>query len=99
MLDNSLYPEAVGHHTTLTVQLIVQGIDLSLLLPLSFVLGYLLLRKRFLGYLFAPGYLVFLSLLMMALVGKIVYVGILGYNIIPVIFIIPVIEIISIICV
>ncbi|MAO64600.1 MAG: hypothetical protein CL666_06345 [Balneola sp.] len=94
LLDGSIYPSAVEHYTTL----IVQGLDLSILLPLAFVSGYLLLKKEPGGYLLAPIYLIFLSILMAALIAKIVYMGLVGYNIIPVIFIIPVIEIIAITC-
>ena len=50
------------------------------------------------GFLLAPVYLVFLSLLLTALVGKIIYLGIMGFNIIPVVFIIPVITAESIVC-
>ena len=95
LLDGSIYPKAVEHYTTL----IVQGIDLGLLLPLSFVSGYLLIRKRPLGFLVAPAYLVFLSLLMIALLAKITYMGIMGYSIIPAIFIIPLLAGISVLCV
>lgn len=94
LLDGSIYPKAVEHYTTL----IVQGIDLGLLLPLAFIAGYLAIRKKPLGFLLAPSYLVFLSLLMTALIAKIIYMGITGYNVIPVIFIIPILDLMSIIC-
>ena len=77
---------------------IVQGLDLGLLLPLSFVTGLLIIKKRPFGYLLAPVYLVFLSLLMTALIAKIIAMGMVGSNIIPSIFIIPLIWIITITC-
>jgi hypothetical protein len=94
LANGSIYPKAVEHYTTL----IVQGIDLGLLLPLSWVSGYLLLKKEFYGFLLAPAYLVFLSLLMIALNAKIIYLGIMGYPIIPAVFIIPTLALLSIIC-
>lgn len=94
LLDGSIYPREVQHYTTL----IVQGLDLGLLLPLCFVTGILLIKKRPMGFLLAPVYLVFLSLLMTALVAKIVAMGLVGAAIIPAVFIIPAITLISIIC-
>ncbi|MFO7729973.1 MAG: hypothetical protein R6V86_04315 [Spirochaetia bacterium] len=94
LLDGSIYPVELQHYTTL----IVQGLDLGLLLPLSFVSGFLLLKKRPLGYLLVPVYLVFLSLLMTALSAKIVAMGIAGVNIIPAVFVIPTVLLITLIC-
>ncbi len=93
LLDGSIYPKAVEHYTTL----IVQGFDLGIALPLSFVIGLLLFKRQPFGYLLGPIYLVFLSLLMTALVAKLVYLGIFGYTIFPAIIIIPLFQIISII--
>lgn len=92
LIDGTIIPEQAEHYTTL----IVQGLDLGLLLPLSFLAGWLFYFKRPFGYLLAPVYLGFLSLLMTALVAKIIAMGLIGQNIIPVIFIIPVIALISI---
>ncbi len=94
LLNGSIYPESLQHYTTL----IVQGLDLGLLLPLSFVSGLLLIQRRPMGYLLAPAYLVFLSLLMTALVAKIIAMSMLGVNVIPVIFIIPTILLFTILC-
>jgi hypothetical protein len=94
LLDGSIFPKEVEHYTTL----IVQGMDLGLLLPLAFVSGLLLIRKTRFGYLLGPTYLVFLSLLMTALTGKIIAMGLAGYNIIPVIFIIPTFTIVATVC-
>lgn len=94
LLKGTVIPESVEHYTTL----IVQGLDLGLLLPLAFVSGVLFIQKKPLGYLMAPAYLVFLSILMTALVAKIIAMGMLGQNIIPVVFIIPVITLVSIVC-
>ena len=85
LLDGSIYPQSLEHYTTL----IVQGLDLGLLLPLAFVSGILLLQRQPWGYLLAPVYFVFLSILMTALTAKIIAMGLDGYNIIPVVFIIP----------
>ena len=94
LLDGSIYPAQLQHYTTL----IVQGLDLGLLLPLSLVSGILLLKKRPMGYLLVPVYLVFLSLLMTALTAKIIAMALTGVNVIPVIFIIPTILVITIVC-
>ncbi len=94
LLDGSIYPVALEHYTTL----IVQGFDLGLLLPLSAISGVLLIQKKAWGFLLGPIYMVFLSLLMTALCAKIIAMGILGYNIIPAVFIIPVFTAISILC-
>lgn len=93
LLDGSIYPAEVQHYTTL----IVQGLDLGLLLPLCFVSAVLLLKRRPAGYLLGTVYLVFLSLLMSALVAKIVAMGMVGANIIPAVFIIPAICLVTIV--
>ncbi|EMR02744.1 hypothetical protein [Cesiribacter andamanensis] len=85
LLDGSIVPLQAEHYTTL----VVQGLDLGLLLPLAIVAGLLLLRKKPMGYLLGPVYLVFLALLMTALTAKVVAMAWLGYPVIPVIFIIP----------
>lgn len=92
--DGSIYPENLQHYTTL----IVQGFDLGLLLPAAFIAGWLLIREKPLGYLSGTVYIIFLSLLMMALTAKIIAMGMQGQNIIPVIFIIPTFGLISILC-
>jgi hypothetical protein len=92
--DGSIYPKALEHYTTL----IVQGLDLGLLLPLAVVCGVLLLKRKPMGFMTATVYFIFLSLLMTALVAKIIFMGLNGYNIIPVIFIIPLFAFISMIC-
>lgn len=92
VLNGTIIPKEVEHYTTL----IVQGMDLSILLPLSFLSGLWLIRKQNIGYLLAPIVIIFLCLLMLALVAKIIAMGMSGQNIIPVIFIIPTITLISI---
>jgi hypothetical protein len=94
LIGGSIYPKEVEHYTTL----IVQGMDLGLLLPLSVVSGVLLIRKKPSGYLLGPVYFIFLSMLMTALSAKIIAMGMKGYNIIPVIFIIPTFNLLAIIC-
>ncbi|MFW6254298.1 MAG: hypothetical protein ACOC41_05145 [Chitinivibrionales bacterium] len=91
LMQGTVYPAQLEHYTTL----IVQGLDLGLLLPLSAVSGLLLMGKRPFGYLLAPVYYVFLSLLMIALTAKIIGMGLIGYSIIPVIFIMPAIAFIA----
>lgn len=93
LMDKTIYPDAVDHFTTL----VVQGFDLSLLLPISFVGGWLLIRKNNYGYLISTVTIVFLSILMTALVAKIIAMVNAGVNVIPAVFIIPVIAVISII--
>jgi hypothetical protein len=94
LFEGSIYPVQLQHYTTL----IVQGLDLGLLLPAGFVAGWLLYRKRPFGFLFGPVYLIFLSILMAALVSKIVAMGMAGQPIFPVIIIMPTIFIISVTC-
>jgi hypothetical protein len=55
-------------------------------------------QEKAIGNLFAPVYFVFLSLLMTALTAKVVAMWVLGYSVIPVIFIIPTFNLITIIC-
>jgi hypothetical protein len=94
LLDKTIVPLAVQHYTTLNVQ----AFDLSLFLPVSFVGGLLLIRKNKFGYLIAPVYLVFLSLLMTALIAKIIAMSLNGTNVVPAIFIIPCIAAIAMVC-
>ena len=91
ILTGEVVPRQVEHYTTL----VVQGLDLSVLLPLGALSGWLLFKKRPLGFLLGPIYLVFLALLMTALTAKIVALGFLGYSIIPVIFIIPTLNVVA----
>jgi hypothetical protein len=91
LLDRTIYPAEVEHYTTL----IVQGLDLSLLLPISFYCGIQIYNKKPIGYVIAPVFLIFLTFMMTALVAKIIYMGMEGYNIIPVIFIIPVFAVLA----
>lgn len=92
IFDGTIYPKGLQHYTTL----IVQGFDLGLLFPIAFVVGYLAIKKSNYGFLFTPIYMIFLSLLMTALVSKILFMMGAGQNVIPVIFIMPTIELISI---
>ncbi len=87
LIDGTIYPKGLDHYTTM----IVQGFDLALLLPLSIISGSLLYKKTEAGILLGIIYMVFLSILMTSLTAKIIYMGILGQNIIPVVFIIPII--------
>ncbi len=93
LVDGTIYPAELNHYTTL----IVQGFDLGLLLPICFVSGLLLLRKKPSGYYYATVYLVFLAIFMTALTAKITAMALNDVNVIPVIFIIPSINIITIV--
>lgn len=92
LLDGSIIPIQVEHYTTL----VVQGLDLGILLPAAFISGVLWLKKKDMGYLLAPVYYIFLSLLMTALSAKVVAMALLRYNVVPVIFIIPTFNLITI---
>lgn len=93
LIDGSVIPDAVQHYTTLTVQ----GLDLALFLPISFVSGFLLIKKKPFGYLMSTVTLVFLPMLMTALTAKIIAMALEGVNVIPAVFIIPSILTISIV--
>jgi hypothetical protein len=84
-LDGSV-PVETEHYTTL----VVQALDLSILLPASFISGVLLIKRNPYGYKLASVYIIFLAILMTALTAKVIAMRSLGYNVIPVIFIIPV---------
>jgi hypothetical protein len=85
LMDGSVVPKSVEHYTTLTVQ----GFDLSIFLPITFLSGLLLLKKRKFGYLMAGVTLVLLSLLMTALTAKIIAMALSDVNVVPAVFIIP----------
>jgi len=86
LFDGTMIPLETEHYTTL----IVQGLDLAILLPLAIISGIWFIRREPAGYLIAPVYLIFLSILMTALLAKIVTMGLLGQRIIPAVFFIPV---------
>ncbi len=86
LLDGTIYPAGLDHYTTM----IVQGFDLALFLPASILCGWLLWRDSSWGRILAPVYLVFLSLLMTALVAKIIFMAMTGANVFPVAIIMPI---------
>ena len=94
LLTGQVVPVEAEHYTTL----IVQGLDLGILLPAAFISGISWIRRTRMGYLFAPVYFIFLSLLMTALSAKVIAMFILGYNVVPVIFIIPTFNILTVTC-
>ena len=94
LLDGTIIPLQVEHYTTL----VVQGLDLSIFLPLGFVVGVLLIRQKKMGYLLAPVYFVFLSVLMTALTAKVYAMFMLGHSVVPVVYIIPAINLLTILC-
>lgn len=85
LMDGSIIPQSVEHYTTLTVQ----GFDLSIFLPITFISGLLILKKKNFGYLMASVTLVLLSLLMTALTAKIIAMAMADVNVVPAVFIIP----------
>ncbi|GMU86448.1 MAG: hypothetical protein AMXMBFR48_16900 [Ignavibacteriales bacterium] len=85
ILDGTNIPKQVQHYTTL----IVQGFDLAIFLPMAFVSGWMAVKKQMYGYLFTTVYMIFLSILMLALVSKILFMAAEGASVIPVIFIMP----------
>lgn len=85
VLEGTIIPKQVQHYTTL----IVQGFDLAIFLPLAFVSGWMAVKKQIYGYLFTTVYMIFLSILMLALVSKILFMAAEGASVIPVIFIMP----------
>ena len=91
LVDGSVYPKDLYHFTTL----IVQGFDLAIFLPLGFVSGVLALRRIRAGYFFTSIYLIFLSILMLALTSKVVFMGLEGQNVVPVIFIMPTLAVVA----
>lgn len=94
LLDGTIIPVQAEHYTTL----VVQGLDLGILLPGAFICGLLWIRRTPLGYLLAPVYFVFLSLLMTALTAKVLAMAFLGYPVLPVIVIIPAFNLATIFC-
>lgn len=92
LLDGTIYPSELEHYTTL----IVQGLDLSILLPASFLSGFLLTKRTTFGYLLAPVYIIFLSLLMTALTAKVFGMTLHGVETGPAIVIIPLINAVAI---
>lgn len=94
ILDGTIIPDAVQHYTTLTVQ----GLDLAIFLPVSFVSGYLLINRKPIGFLLGTTTLIFLPLLMTALLAKIIAMAVSGVNVVPAVFIIPSILLAAITC-
>jgi hypothetical protein len=85
LLDGSFYPAGLGHFTTM----IVQGFDLALFLPPSLIAGFDYIRRRSRADLLAPVYTVFVSLQMLALLAKIVWMHAIGVSAGPALVMIP----------
>lgn len=85
LLDGSLYPAGLAHLTTM----VVQGFDLALFLPPSFIAGWGYMRGRAVGELLAPAYAVFVSLQMLALLAKIAWMSAAGVSAGPALVVIP----------
>ncbi|AUX24166.1 uncharacterized protein SOCEGT47_047030 [Sorangium cellulosum] len=85
LLDGTLYPADLAHFTTL----VVQGFDLALFLPPSLFAGSWYLKGREPGSLLAPVYTVFLSLQMLALLAKILWMSAIGVDAGPALVMIP----------
>ena len=91
LISGTLYPQGLDHYTTM----IVQGFDLGLFLPIGFVSGLLAIKRNTWGMVFSTVYVIFLSILMLALSSKILFMANAGANVIPVIFIMPSICVVS----
>jgi hypothetical protein len=89
---NGTIPTQVEHYTTL----VVQALDLAIGLPVAFIAGIYVLKRKSFGFKLGSIYIVFLSLLMTALSAKIIAMSYSGFNVVPVIFVIPTFTIISI---
>jgi hypothetical protein len=85
LLDGTLYPAGLAHSTTM----FVQGFDLALFLPPSLIAGTAYLKRRSVGDLLAPVYTVFVSLQMLALLAKIIWMTAIGANAGPALVVIP----------
>jgi hypothetical protein len=85
LLDGSLYPAALDGLTTM----VVQGFDLALFIPPALFAGYWYLRADRRGTLVAPVYAVFLSIQMLALLGKVIWMTIAGASAGPALVMIP----------
>lgn len=94
LFDGTIIPQQVEHYTTLTVQ----GLDLALLLPLAYLTGWLFIKQKPMGYLLSPVYIIFLSILMLALTAKIIAMGLIGEAMMPAILIIPSFGVVAIAC-
>jgi hypothetical protein len=71
------------------ITMIVQGFDLALFLPPSFLAAFAYLRGRAPGGLMAPVYVVLLSLQMLALLAKILWMNAIGVSAGPALVIVP----------
>lgn len=85
LLAGTLYPAGLAHLTTM----IVQGFDLAWFLPPSLMAGWALLRGRAAGRWAAPAYSVFLSLQMVALLAKIIWMSAVGAGAGPALVLVP----------
>ncbi|MTI59321.1 MAG: hypothetical protein FH762_04895 [Firmicutes bacterium] len=68
LLDGSLIPQGIEHYTTLPVQ----GLDLAFVLPIVFLSGVLLIKRKALAYLLAPIFVNFLVIMLLAISAKLV---------------------------
>jgi hypothetical protein len=85
LLDGTLYPAGLSHFTTM----VVQGFDLALFLPPSLLAGWAYIKRRPAGDVLAPVYAVFLSLQMVALLAKIIWMRAIGVSAGPALVLIP----------
>ncbi len=85
LVDGRLYPPGLAHFTTM----IVQGYDLALFLPCAMLSGIAYWHGRDSGELLGPVYAVFLSLQMLALLAKIVWMSAVGVSAGPALVVIP----------
>lgn len=93
LIDFSIYPLELEHYTTLAVQ----GLDLGIFLPLGFVSAILALKNYNSGKIFTIVYMVFISVLMVTLTSKMIFLFNMVGTVNPAIFIMPTIALFSII--
>lgn len=67
LIDGSVIPQGLDHYTTIPVQ----ALDLAFMLPLAFLSGFLLIKRKAIAYLMAPIITNFLIIMMLAISAKI----------------------------
>ncbi len=83
LVGGSVFPPQLAHYTTLTIE----GLGLALILPLTILVGWLLIKQQPLGFLLGSICAIFLSLITLALAARFVVLGLLYYNVLLSIFV------------
>ena len=88
-------PPILEHYTTL----VISGFDLSIFLPLSFLSGFLLIKKTPAGYLLGTMYTIFLAILMTSITAKLLTEQFAGIDVrMQQMITFPLINLVAIIC-